>query len=58
MSGPQLALYAVSIGNKSCGFEAGHSPPSRAEAKNERSYTSIHSYAFITRRQRYMLRFI
>ena len=43
MSGPHVALYSVGIGSKSSGFGAGPSHPSRAEVKNERSYTSIHT---------------
>ena len=36
-----------SLGRKLPGREADHSPQSGTEAKDKRSYTSIHPYAFI-----------
>ena len=38
---------AVSLDIKQSRLKAGHSPPSSAEAENDRIYTSIHPYVFM-----------
>jgi hypothetical protein len=43
----QCVWWALSLGVKRLGRETDHSPPSSAEVKNARSYTSTSQYAFM-----------
>lgn len=43
----QWVVRVVSLDVKQLGLKAGHSPPSSAEAENDRIYISVHPYVFM-----------